>query len=132
MLDQLKQAGATDADIATLKAFWTQRRDIMSPLRDGRQSLQQAASASGTAEQAKDAVSKYEAAMKAALDKLAKAEQDLKTKLDLANKPKLHAALLAGGVLDNGMRGGGGGQGAPGGRRGGAGGRRAGRTAPGA
>ena len=132
-MEQLRQrltaAGATAADVAAIEAHRTKQREIRAPLEGAMDGLRQASGAEATDAQAKDAVAKYEAAMKTALANLAKAEQDLKTKLDLANKPKLHALLLSMGTLDNGMRGGGGfmggrggagGGGAPGGRGGGA------------
>ena len=125
---RLTAAGATEADVAAIEAYRTTQREIRAPLEAAMDGLRQASGAEATDAQAKDAVAKYEAAMKTALASFAKAEQDLKTKLDLANKPKLHALLLSMGTLDNGMRGGGfmggrggaGGGGAPGARGGGA------------
>ena len=104
MRQRMMQAGATEADLQAIRDYMTQQRDIQAPLREAMGSLRDAMGPDASDEQAKEAVSKYEAAMKTALDKLAKAEQDLKAKLDLANKPKLHAMLLMMGVLDNGMR----------------------------
>jgi hypothetical protein len=112
--ERLTAAGATEADIQAIEAHRAKQREIMQPLQDAMGALREAAGAGATDAQAKAAVTKYEAAMKTALDALAKAEADLKAKLNLAAKPKLHAALLTMGTLDNGMRGGMGMRGAPG------------------
>jgi len=117
MRERMKAAGATDADIAAVTAYRTQQREIQAPLTEAMGALREAAGEGATDAQAKDAVGKYEAAMKTVKAQLAKAEQDLKTKLDLANKPRLHALLLVMGTLDNGQRG----RGMMGGRPGGAG-----------
>ena len=135
MRQRLTAVGATEADIQAIEAYRTRQQAIMQPLRQAMQSLREAAGENATDAQAKDAVAKYEAAMKTALSELAKAEADLKAQLNLATKPKLHALLLSMGTLDNGMRGmggmGGGRFGAPGGGAGGFGGRsRAGGAGP--
>jgi len=117
MRERLTAAGATEADVQAIDAHRTKQREIMQPLMQAMQSLREAAAAEATNEQAKKAVADYEAAMKTALAQLAQAEKDLKTKLNLATKPKLHAALLSMGILDNGMRGGGMRGGRPGGDR---------------
>jgi hypothetical protein len=132
MRQRLTAAGATDADVQAIMAYRGQQREIQAPLQEAMRALRAAAGEGATDAQAKDAVAKYEAAMKTVADKLAKAEQDLKAKLDLANKPRLHAMLLAMGILDNGQRGrgmmmfgggrGGGGRPGGGGARGGGGG----------
>ncbi len=120
MRQRLVAAGATEADIQAIEAHRTKQREIMQPLGEAMGSLRQAAGPEATDAQAKEAVAKYEAAMKTALTQLAQAEQDLKTKLNLATKAKLHAVLLSMSVLDNGMRGMGGMRGRGGPRGGGA------------
>jgi len=119
MRQRLVAAGATEADIQAIEAHRTKQREIMQPLGQAMGSLREAAAPEATDAQAKEAVAKYEAAKKTALTQFAQAEQDLKTKLNLATKAKLHAVLLSMGVLDNGMRGMGGMRGGrPGGERG--------------
>ncbi len=105
MRQRLVAAGATEADIQAIEAHRTKQREIMQPLGQAMGSLREAAAPEATDAQAKEAVAKYEAAKKTALTQVAQAEQDLKTKLNLATKAKLHAVLLSMGVLDNGMRG---------------------------
>ncbi len=107
MAARLAAAGATAADIEAIEAHRTKQRELMEPLREALGGLREAGGEDAADAQAKQAVSQYEAAKKTALTQLAQAEQDLKTKLNLATKPKLHAMLLSMGVLDNGMRGGG-------------------------
>jgi cytochrome c556 len=120
MTDRMKAAGATDADVQAIRAHMTLQRETTGPLSEALRGLREAASDDA----AKAAVAKYETDMKAAKDKLAKAEQDLRTKLNLASKPRLHALLLTMGTLDNGTGGrggmfGGGGAGGRGGAGGG-------------
>ncbi len=105
MRQRLTAAGATEEEAQAISAFVQARFRAHMPLRQQLQSLREAAGAEATEAQAKEAVSKYEAAMKTALDTVAKGEADLRAKLKLADRAKLHAALLSMGVLDNGMGG---------------------------
>ena len=119
MAARLAAAGATAADIEAIEAHRTKQRELMEPLREALGGLREAGGEDAADAQAKQAVSQYEAAKKMALTQLAQGEQDLKMKLNLATKPKLHAMLLSMGALDNGMRGMGGMRGRrPGGERG--------------
>lgn len=123
MIQRMKAAGATDEDLKAIEAHRTLQRETTGKLGEALRGLRKVAGQDASDDEAKAAVDKYEADMKAAKDKLAKAEQDLRAKLDLASKPRLHAMLLMAGTLDNGTggRGGmfGGGRGGGGGDRGG-------------
>ncbi len=119
LTERMKAAGATDEDVQAIRAHMNLQRQTTGPLSEALRSLREAAGEAASDDEAKAAVDKYEADMKAAKDKLAKAEQDLRTKLNLTSKPRLHALLLTMGTLDNGTggrsgmfggRGGGGGE----------------------
>ena len=106
--ERLVAAGATDADVQAIMAHMRKQREITAPLTEAMQGLRQASAEGATDDQAKQAVSNYEAAMKTVKEQLTKAEEDLKTQLNLATKPRLHAMLLTMGALDNGQGGRGG------------------------
>jgi hypothetical protein len=78
-------------------------RDLMQKLL----ALRQASEATATDEQAKTAVAEYLDAAKTAADKTKQMEDKLKADLALDTKPKLHAALLVAGTLNEGAPSGG-------------------------
>jgi hypothetical protein len=123
---RLMGAGATEEEARAIMAFSQQRDQTLAPAREALDELGEAVGAEATEDEAGVALTKYMTTMKAALQQITKAEADLKTKLDLANRPKLYGTLFTMGILDNGMpstggfggfgRGGGpGGPGGPGG-----------------
>ncbi len=105
MRQALMAAGATEADLAAIESYRTAQRSAMDPLMQAMLGLQEAAGKSATNEQATQAVSKYEALKASTLTQLAKADEGLRAQLRLSARPKLHAALLGMGVLDDGLRG---------------------------
>jgi len=106
MREALTGTGATEADLPAIESYTMKRHSLIEPLMQAMESLWQAAGKSATDEQAAQAASGYEELRTETLTQLAKAEEDLRAQLKLTTRPKLHAALLSMGILDNGLRGG--------------------------
>jgi len=100
----LRQAGATDADLQVLgkHVSWHQAR-ITTPASAAVARLRQAVVPGASDEQARQAVNRFEADVTAILGDCGRAEKDLSVKLNLAARPKLHAALLLAGVMGKGQ-----------------------------
>ena len=125
-----QQAGITDQDKQALTTCMVAQENIRRGLRQKLTAMVEAIRANAADADIAKQLAAYMTAMQATQPQKAAAEQTLTTALNLAQRPKLHAALLMLGVLDNGMPGGGmmgmgrrgGGQGGPGGPGGGPGG----------
>ncbi len=100
---RLMGAGATEEEARAIMAFSQQRDQALAPAREALDELREAVGAEATEDDAQTALTKYTATMKAALQQITKAEADLKTNLDITNRPKLYGTLFTMGVLDNGM-----------------------------
>jgi len=102
-----QQVGITDQDKQALTTCMVEQEKIRQDLRQKLMAMVQAIRANATDADIAQQLAAYMTAMQAAQPQKAAAEQTLTTALNLAERPKLHAALLMLGVLDNGMPSGG-------------------------
>ena len=99
----LRQAGATDADLQALsKHVAWHRAQITTPVSSALARLRQAVVPGASEERAREAVNRFEAEVNAFIGDCGRGEKDLSAKLNLAGRPKLHAALLLAGVTGKG------------------------------
>ncbi|HJN16898.1 MAG TPA: hypothetical protein QGH10_15440, partial [Armatimonadota bacterium] len=119
----LEGAGGTPEDGEKLTAYVEARRSTQTPVREAQTALREALTdESASDEKIAQALAAYDTAAQSATSELKTSRDGLVTDLDLANRPRLKAALTVAGLLDTNASGGRGGRGGGRGGRGGPGG----------
>lgn len=114
----LQQSGATEEDTEKVSSFIQTRQQMLAELREALNELRTAAAdENATDQQVSEALATFRQKKDEVSGKVEAERKSLTDALDLENRPRIAAALMAVGVLDNGLPFGGMGGG---GRRGGA------------
>lgn len=107
LTDALKPQGLTDDEIKVVIQFQNGRREAQAPLMQEFQKLMQLSqNKEATDEQAKAALDQYRAARKTSEATVEEARKKLDEAIHYTTRPKVEAALLLLGILDNGIQGG--------------------------
>ncbi len=100
----LEESGATEEDVAKVRSFIQTRQQLLRELREAVDGLRTAvADEKATDEQARDALATFRQKRDEVNGKVEAERKALTDAIDLENRPRMAAALMALGVLDNGL-----------------------------